>query len=253
MSQNFFRFFVVGLLLITTVSVYSYTNKATVAGDGVTSKEQIATIVEETLNEKPEIVMNAAKKFQENAEKKSNQDRENALKTVKPELDLVKNFPTIGNPEAKIKLYEFLDYNCGYCKITSPVLDKVLEKNKDVQVAILDFPILSPTSEEAARAAIASDIQKKFKPMHDALMAHKGALSKEAIFEIAAKIGLDVEKLKADMKSDAVSKRLDTSRGFGQRLGVNGTPSFLIGQDFIPGAIGEADLNKRIEALRTAK
>jgi protein-disulfide isomerase len=253
MSQNFFRFFVVGLLLIIAASVYRYADRTVLTESGAISNEKVASIVEETLLKKPELVIQAADQYRKTLEQKENDDRQSAVSTVKPELDLAaKSFPVLGNPEAAITIYEFLDYNCGYCKMVTPVINKIVDQHKDVRFVILDAPILSPSSEDAARAALAANKQGKFKALHDALMEHKGALSKEVILGIAKRVGLDVEKLKTDMTSDEVSKTLDASRTFAQRLKLNGTPSFLIGDEFIPGALGEENLLKKIEDLRQA-
>jgi protein-disulfide isomerase len=253
MSQNFFRFFVVGLLLIIAASVYRYADRTVLTESGAISNEKVASIVEETLLKKPELVIQAADQYRKTLEQKENDDRQSAVSTVKPELDLAaKSFPVLGNPEAAITIYEFLDYNCGYCKMVTAVINKIVDQHNDVRFVILDAPILSPSSEDAARAALAANKQGKFKALHDALMEHKGALSKEVILGIAKRVGLDVEKLKTDMTSDEVSKTLDASRTFAQRLKLNGTPSFLIGDEFIPGALGEENLLKKIEDLRQA-
>ncbi|MFM7622626.1 MAG: DsbA family protein [Alphaproteobacteria bacterium] len=252
MSQTFFRFFVVGLLLIIAVSVYRYTNGSVMTGQGSVSKEDMAKIVEETLLKKPELVIQAAEQYQKTLQQKQETDRQDLLTTIKPELAKATGFPIVGNPDAPITIYEFLDYNCGYCKIMTPVVNAVADATKDVRFVILDFPILAPSSEDAARAALAANKQGKFRPLHDAMMAHKGALSKEAIVDMAKTAGLDVEKLKADMAGPEVSKELAASQDFAKRLQLNGTPSFLIGDAFIPGALSKEALMEKIDALRTA-
>jgi protein-disulfide isomerase len=252
MSQNFFRFFVVGLLLIIAVSVYRYTDRSVLTGQGGISKDEVAKIVEETLLTKPDLVIKAAENYQKTLEQQQNNDREATLAAVKPDLaKAATTFPIVGNVDAPLTVYEFLDYNCGYCKIMTPVVNAIADTNKDVRFVILDFPILAPSSEDAARAALAANKQGKFRPLHDAMMAHKGALSKEVILDLAKTSGLDVEKLKTDMAGSEVSEQLAKSRDFAKQLKLNGTPSFLIGDEFIPGALSKEALMEKIEALRT--
>ena len=249
MSQNFFRFFVVGLLLIIAVSVYRYTDRSVLTAQGGISKDEVAKIIEETLLTNPGLVIKAAENYQKTLDQKQNEDRQTSLAGVKPDLAKA-TFPVLGNPDAPLTVYEFLDYNCGYCKMMTPVINAIADANKDVRFVILDFPILSPSSEDASRAALAANKQGKFRPLHDAMMAHKGALSKEAIFDLAKTSGLDVETLKADMTGPEVSEQLAKSRDFAKRLSLNGTPSFLIGDAFIPGALSKEALMEKIEALR---
>jgi protein-disulfide isomerase len=196
-------------------------------------------------------VMQAAESFQKNLQEKQDSDRKATLAAVKPDLAKATTFPVLGNPQAPLTVYEFLDYNCGYCKMMGPVINTIADTTKDVRFVILDFPILAPSSEDAARAALAANKQGKFRALHDAMMAHKGALSKEVILDLAKTAGLDVEKLKADMTGPQVSEELSTSRDFAKRLNINGTPSFLIGDDFIPGALSKEALLEKIGALRT--
>ena len=249
MSQSFFRFFVVGLLLIIAVSVYRYADRSVLTGQGAISKDEVAKIVEETLLNNPSIVIKAAENYQKTLDQKQNEDRLASLAAVKPELAKA-TFPILGNPDAPLTVYEFLDYNCGYCKIMTPIINAIADANKDVRFMILDFPILAPSSEDASRAALAANKQGKFRPLHDAMMAHKGALSKEVILDLAKTSGLDVEKLKTDMAGSEVSEQLAKSRDFAKQLKLNGTPSFLIGDEFIPGALSKEALMEKIDALR---
>ena len=250
MSQNFFRFFVVGLLLVIAVSVYRYTDGSVMTGQGSVSQDDMAKIVEETLLKKPELVIQAAESYQKTMQKKQETDRQAALVAIKPDLAKATSFPIVGNPDAPITVYEFLDYNCGYCKMMTPVVNAVADATKDVRFVILDFPILAPSSEDAARAALAANKQGKFRPLHDAMMAHKGGLSKDVILDLAKTAGLDVEKLKVDMSGSAVSQELDASKNFAKRLQLNGTPSFVIGDELVPGALSKEALLEKIEALR---
>lgn len=133
-----------------------------------------------------------------------------------------------GPEDAPVTMVEFFDYHCGYCK---RALDAVLELTKDrtdLRVQFVELPILVEESEIAARAALASVDQGRYLDFHAALMRADGRLTLDRIEAIAAELGLDVDRLKADMEKPEIQATLDETRRIAQLVGVNGTPSFLV-------------------------
>jgi protein-disulfide isomerase len=156
--------------------------------------------------------------------------------------------PFVGPKDAKIAVVEFFDYNCGYCKQVTADLARVIEEEKgSVKFLFKELPILSDSSEVAARYALAANKQGKYLDYHMALMKHSGGITEAVLQRIAGEVGLDTAKLKADADTqdvrDALAKNLDLAR----ELGVRGTPFFVIGKEKVPGAIG---YTKMIETLR---
>jgi protein-disulfide isomerase len=160
--------------------------------------------------------------------------------------------PVAGNPKGDVTIVEFMDYNCGYCKRSLPDVMKLVESDKNLRVVIKEFPILGPTSITASRAALAAGKQGKYKELHVALMSHKGALSDEAIFELAKSAGLDVDKLKADMEDKTIAARIEQNHQLASMLGIDGTPAFVIDQQLIPGALGYEALAAAIGDVRAS-
>ncbi|WP_137390547.1 DsbA family protein [Rhodoligotrophos defluvii] len=171
--------------------------------------------------------------------------KENAKAIFRDEKDFV-----AGNPEGDVTVVEFFDYNCGYCKRSQPDLMALLKQDKNVRFVLKEFPILGPGSLVAAKAAIAAKNQDKYWEFHNALMAHNGSLDEAAVFATAKKVGLDLEKLKADMQGEAVTAQIEDGYRLARELGIQGTPAFVIGDKFLPGAVGLDALTKTVAEVR---
>ena len=137
-----------------------------------------------------------------------------------------------GPANAKKTLVEFFDYDCPYCRASLPALHKYYEAHKgDTRIALIEFPIASlhgPGAVAASMASLAARRQPEhFMDFHFLLMGEEDSITPEMIFADAAKAGLDVNRLKADMNDPALQKTLDDSLAFAKRLGVNATPTFI--------------------------
>jgi len=154
--------------------------------------------------------------------------------------------PEMGNPDGDIVIYEFTDYNCGYCKRVFEPIQQVLGEDGNIRFVVKEFPILSQTSLTAAQAGIAAAAQGVFTPYHVAMMTGRSAVSAESILQAAADAGADMERLQADMQSDTVNSIITRTREIAQRLEINGTPALVIGDTVVPGAIGIDELRRLI-------
>lgn len=211
---------------------------------GTADRAEIETIVKEYLLKNPEIIREALVELDKRT------DRE-ALAAVSDALFNDPRDVSIGPKDAKVTIVEFFDYNCGYCKLTSGWIKDAIEKHpKDVRVVFKELPVLekrTQTSRNAARAALAAARQGKYADLHFALMEERG-LSKERVLEIAEKQGLDITKLKADMKEQSIDDMIDNAFTVaGQIPSLTGTPFFVINDDFIPGGNIDA-LNEMLKA-----
>lgn len=215
-------------------------------------KEQIEAVVRELLIKKdPEIVLNAAKEFQKKQDEENGKKAKEALGKNKDKL-FGANDPIIGNPKGDVTIVEFFDYNCGYCKKALEPIKKLVEADKNIRFIMKEYPILAPSSTTAAKAALAANKQGKYKEVHDALMENKGALSDDSIVEMAVKAGADKEKLKKDMESAEIKTQLDEIRALGNEIGAHGTPTFVIGDKVIPGAMELDEMKKLVDEYRAA-
>lgn len=141
-----------------------------------------------------------------------------------------------GNPDGDVTVVEFSDYNCPYCKRAFNHVRKLIEKDAKVRVVLKEFPIFGERSRGAARVAIAAGKQGKYFEMHSALLRNPGQNNEATALKLAEQLGLDVDKLREDMKSDEVKTIIDKTRELGNKLGIQGTPFYLVGDKVIPGA-----------------
>jgi protein-disulfide isomerase len=216
------------------------------------SDEEFGKRVRDYLMQNPEILRDVLQELERKERARQAQATQDTIKAQAARLFRAENDPVLGNPEGDVTLVEFMDYNCGYCKRSLADVMKLVEADKNLRVVIKEFPILGPTSVTASRAALAAAKQGKYEQMHMALMGHKGALSDEAIFELAKAAGLDVDRLKTDMDDKAIAARIDENHQLASMLGIDGTPAFIIDQQLIPGALGFEALAAAVGDVRAA-
>jgi protein-disulfide isomerase len=206
-------------------------------------KEAIRAIVKEYLLEQPEILREAIGELNKRQEMAAEEERKKAL------ASLYKEETPFSTGDGKVTVVEFFDYNCGYCRKAFQNLVDLSKQEKDVRVVFVEFPILSEESRLASQAAIASAKQNKYFEFHQALMAHSGRIDETVIFAEAKKVGMDVDKLKADMKAPEVDALIEKNLQLGTAMGVQGTPAIFVGDQAIPGA--PEDLTKILAAAVT--
>ena len=141
-----------------------------------------------------------------------------------------------GNPSADVTIVEFSDYNCPYCKRAFNAVLKLIDSDKKVRFVFKEFPIFGERSESVARIAIAAQAQGKYFELHTALMKNRGQNTEQKTLLLAEKLGLDMDRLKQDMVSDEVRKIIKETSELGNKLGIRGTPFYLVGDRTIPGA-----------------
>ena len=158
--------------------------------------------------------------------------------------------PVMGNVNGSLVIYEFSDYNCGYCKRMFPTIQKLLTNNDDIRLVVKEFPILGQSSLIAARAGVAAQKQGKFPAFHRELMDYRGKVSEAAIMTAARTAQLDLNQLRQDMDSPATNAIIDRTRAVAAALDLNGTPALVVGETIIPGAVSSNKLQNVINRER---
>ncbi len=158
--------------------------------------------------------------------------------------------PSSGELGAMVTLIEFYDYQCAPCKASYPELEQVRATDASVRIVYGQLPIYGSHSIMAARAAIAAHRQDRFDAFHDALMTTNAYLDMDAIYAMAAEVGLDVEKLRIDMRDPLVLQYLEEFRLLAEALGVTGTPAFIVGDAVLRGAVVAEQLTGEIARQR---
>ncbi len=198
----------------------------------------------------PDVVVDALKAAQQQADAQAAEQSRRAIATKKKELldspdDLVQ-----GNPKGDVTLVEFFDYRCPYCKQVEPSLDAMLKEDGKLRIVYKEFPILGEASVYATRVALAAKKQGKYAAFHRAMMATKGDISDETALNVASSLGLDIAKIKTDMNAPEVEKVIDANYALADTLNIQGTPAIIVGDTLIPGAVDLDTLRKDIAAAR---
>lgn len=212
-------------------------------------RSEVEAIIEEYLLAHPELLVKVMQKLEAQRQEKEESEQRQRIAQNQTEIFQSK-YDHVENPDGRIPLVEFFDYQCGYCKRVYPDLMRVRQQEGDVRMIFKEFPILGPASTYAARAAIAAKRQNKYMAFHDALMSHRGGLDQNVVMSLAETVGLDIERLKQDMERPEVTAEIEANHTLAARLGVRGTPSMFIGDNFVPGAIVYRQMQAMLEQLR---
>ena len=210
-----------------------------------TDRAAIEKIVREYILSHPEILPEAMQ----------NLERKEASGRVKQQGDKVSQ-PFAGAWEgaadADVTVVEFFDYACGYCRQALPDIDKLLAADKKVRIVYRELPILGPQSDEAARVSLAvAKLGGNYGAYHRALFG-AGRPSSETINAALKAVGVDVKAARAAAASEEISAEIKSNLALQQGLGLSGTPSWVIGDQLIGGAVGYDDLKAAVEAARKA-
>lgn len=214
--------------------------------------EEVERIVREYLMREPEIIYDAIQELQK---RRAAEESARQRAMIAERADQIFNDPddpVAGNPQGDVTLVEFFDYRCGYCRSMSAGLQALLEHDKNLRFVFKELPVLGPESTTAAKAALAASRQGRYPELHFKLMQARD-LSLDAILALAEEVGLDRDRLAADMESDWVKAQLDETLSLAGALGIDGTPSFVIGDQLIPGATDIARLAQLVGEQRQAR
>lgn len=215
--------------------------------------EEIERIVRDYLLRQPEVIYQAIQELQKRQQAEEASRQKATIARHKDEIFHQAEDPVAGDQDGKVTLVEFFDYHCGYCRAMSPSLRKMLDGDKELRFVFKELPVLGPDSVTAAKAALAAAKldARKYPSLHFALMQSRD-LSRDAVLEIAAKQGYDRGQLGAEMEKDWVKARIDANLALADKLGISGTPSFVVGETLIPGAVDVAQLQRLIQEQREA-
>ena len=233
---------------IVTALIVGMTPMASFADD--ISEARIKELVLEAIRENPQIVLEAVEILRLQDAEAQAQAQVNILTDQRDLIENDPNAPVLGNPDGDVTVVEFFDYNCPYCRRAMPVVQELLELDPNIRLVYREWPILGEGSVFAARAALASRNQGKYEEFHWAMMGMNGRAEEASVLRIAREIGLDIDQLKADMNAPEVDEHIETTMRLTQALGFSGTPSFVIGENLVPGLVGVGELLDLVEETR---
>ena len=218
-------------------------------------KGEIESIVKAYLLEHPEVIRDAivaldAKEKKDAAQAQANSLNDSAKAIMHSDVDGV-----VGNPKGDVTMVEFMDYNCGWCKKGIKEVQTLVQSDKNVRIVMKEFPIFGHTSEYAAKAALASVKQGKYWELHQALFVatlprDNDAAGEAAVEKIAKSVGIDVAKMKDDMKTPAIIDAIAANVDLAQKLQFTGTPGFNIDNKVYPGYIPLDEMTAGLASVR---
>ena len=210
-------------------------------------KKAVEGIVHDYLLKHPEVLLDAIQAADDKMKKDAKDKAAKAL--IERHHDIFDDpaSPTGGNPHGDVTMVEFFDYRCPYCKQVEPALEKVIAADRKLRFVYKEFPVLGPASITAARAALAARKAGKYEAFHSAMMAARGQITDQTVYDVAGKVGLDVAQLKKDMGAPEVDKELKANLDLAEALDIRGTPAFIVGDQIIPGAV-DLDTLKQLVA-----
>ncbi|MFO1255028.1 MAG: DsbA family protein [Sphingomonadaceae bacterium] len=190
----------------------------------------------------PEVLVEAAEKLK--AQGGRQQLADVAAQVEKPFAGAV-----LGNPQGTVTLVEFTDFACTYCRASLADVEAVISANPDLRVVIRELPIIAPTSEEAARWGLAAAEQGKYPAFHKAMFA-AGRTDQASVEAAARAAGLDLDRARRFARDSRVSAEIEANVGLARKLGIDGTPSWVAGEQLLTGAIGRQGLARAVAAAR---
>jgi protein-disulfide isomerase len=218
---------------------------------------ELERIVREYLVAHPEVIQEAMTELEKRQTAADAEKHKAAVKQYSEALFTSPRQVVLGNPNGNVTFVEFFDYNCGYCKRAMDDMLTLLKDDPKLKVVLKEFPVLGPGSVEAAQVAVAVRMQdktgKKYLEFHQKLLGGRGQADKARALAVAKDIGLDMGRLDKDLASPEVKATLQESFKLAEALGLNGTPSYVIGDNVVVGAVGLESLKEKVNTSRCGK
>ncbi|HSH99154.1 MAG TPA: DsbA family protein [Reyranella sp.] len=198
----------------------------------------------------PEVLVEAMQELERKQDSQRDSTAQKAIHEHRAALVNDPDTPIAGNPAGDVTIVEFSDYQCPYCKRAHTTVEAVLAADNKVKLAFKDLPILGEASRIASLAALAARNQNKHRALHNAMLEYGGKLDRARIMEIAKSVGLDLDRLQKDMEDPKLAQIIERNMALAAALGVRGTPAFVIGNQFVPGAVDPETLKRLIAEAR---
>ena len=216
-----------------------------------TSDDHIREVVKDYLVKNPEIMLEVQEALNNKIEQKNTENRSSTITGMKDEIFNSSDDGILGNPNGKISLVEFFDYNCGYCKKSYPDIQALIKGDPDLRIVLKDFPVLGDDSVKAhiVARAFMKLMPMKFAAFHNQMMTSEGRANEEKAIKIAVKLGVDEKQLRQTMKDPDIQQVFMKNGKLAYLLDINGTPSYILGNEVLVGAVGENVLKKKITLL----
>lgn len=215
---------------------------------------EIEAVVRDYLVGNPEILIEMQAALESRQEEAQRMAQVDTIKNASGTIFNASYDGLIGNPAGTVTIVEFFDYNCGYCKRALDDMMTMMEADPKLKFVLKEFPVLGPGSLDAAKISIAVRMQdqsgKKYLDFHRRLLGTRGEANRDRAMAAAKEAGLNMAQIERDLKSEEIDATLLESVQLADALGISGTPSYVIGGEVVPGAVGHATLMKHVQSVR---
>jgi protein-disulfide isomerase len=215
-------------------------------------RQQIEGVIKDYLMAHPEVMQDAMAELEKRQQDAEAEKHRVAVHDNNATLLSSPHQVVLGNPQGKVTMVEFFDYNCGYCKRALPDMVELLKTNPNLKFILKEFPVLGEGSVEAARVAVAVRMQdasgKKYLEFHQKLLGGRGQADKAHALAAAKDVGFDMARIEKDMNSDEAKKTIDENLKLADAIGVSGTPTYVVGNEVVVGAVGLDTLKEKLAA-----
>ena len=219
---------------------------------------EIERIIKDYLLKHPELLQEVMSELEKRQTAADAEKHRGAIKELSATIFNSSRQVTLGNLQGDVTVVEFFDYNCGYCKRAMTDMLDLLKVDGKVRFVLKEFPVLGEGSMQAAQVAVAVRMQdktggKNSLEFHQKLLASRGSIDKARAVAAAKEVGLDDARIEKDLASDEVKATLEESYKIAEALGLNGTPSYVVGSDVVIGAVGLKVLKEKVNTARCGK
>jgi protein-disulfide isomerase len=221
-------------------------------------RTEIERIVKEYLLQNPDLLQEVMAELEKRQAVAEAEKHRSAIKQYSTAIFNSPRQVTLGNPQGDVTVVEFFDYNCGYCKRAMSDMLDLIKGDSKIKFVLKEFPVLGEASVQAAQVAAAVRMQdktggKKYLEFHQKLLSGRGQVDKARALAAAKEIGFDAARIEKDMGSEEVRATLEESFKLAEALGLNGTPSYVVGSDVVIGAVGLNTLKEKVNTARCGK
>jgi len=227
---------------------------ATATTEAPLNQKAIENVVRNYLLQNPELMLEVQSALETKQAHEAQEQVKKVLASNQSALYNPQHDAVFGNPHGDVTVYEFFDYNCGYCKRALPDMQAILKNDPNVRFVMKEFPILGPDSVKAhiVAQAFKALMPEKYAEFHSILLGAQERATEASAIADAVKLGADEAALREKMKDPAITGAFQDTYQLATQLNITGTPSYIIGSELVPGAIGVDGLVERIAAARTA-
>jgi protein-disulfide isomerase len=235
---------------LTSISALSMTLPAHALDDQ--QKKEMGEFIKQYLIENPEIMLEVQDALERKQYETRNAKAAVAVEDNQKAIYASAHDITLGNPKGDVTIVEFFDYNCGYCKRAMSDMETILSTDKNVRFVLKEFPILGPDSLAAHKVSNAVRLlaPEKYPAFHRALLGGQGRASEESAIDVATSLGLKEDAIRKSMAENPNDQSVQEVYQLATNLGITGTPSYIVGNEAVFGAVGAQPLAEKIANVR---